>query len=196
MIKAIETRYAGCRFRSRLEARWAVFFDRLNIPWEYEPQGYELPSGRYLPDFYLPKQAAHFEVKGVAPDDKYAELLADLVRATKQRLVLAVGSIPNPDAYEVQAEGALGATFWMEIFDGRPVEGPDGVQDFGWDNYQTWSRCDRCGSLDVQYDHRFCRNYCGCYAGQEFSVHYADEVVLDAYTAARSARFEHGERGA
>jgi len=27
VIQAIETRYAGYRFRSRLEARWAVFFD-------------------------------------------------------------------------------------------------------------------------------------------------------------------------
>jgi hypothetical protein len=40
--KPIETRYAGCRFRSRLEARWAVFFDRLGIAWEYEPEGFEL----------------------------------------------------------------------------------------------------------------------------------------------------------
>lgn len=53
MIKAIETRYKGYRFRSRLEARWAVFFDRLGLRWEYEPEGYELPSGRYLPDFFI-----------------------------------------------------------------------------------------------------------------------------------------------
>jgi hypothetical protein len=30
-MKAIETRYAGCLFRSRLEARWAVLFDHLGI---------------------------------------------------------------------------------------------------------------------------------------------------------------------
>lgn len=51
MIKAIETVYRGYRFRSRLEARWAVFFDALGVKWEYEPQGFELLSGRYLPDF-------------------------------------------------------------------------------------------------------------------------------------------------
>jgi hypothetical protein len=28
-VKAIDTRYAGCLFRSRLEARWAVFFERI-----------------------------------------------------------------------------------------------------------------------------------------------------------------------
>ena len=51
-IKPIETIYKGYRFRSRLEARWAVFFDALGVKWEYEPEGFELPSGkRYLPDF-------------------------------------------------------------------------------------------------------------------------------------------------
>lgn len=53
-IKAIETKYNGYRFRSRLEARWAVFFDEMGVDYEYELEGFELPSGaRYLPDFYL-----------------------------------------------------------------------------------------------------------------------------------------------
>lgn len=51
-IKPIETEYNGYRFRSRLEARWAVFFDALGVSYEYEPEGFELPSGKkYLPDF-------------------------------------------------------------------------------------------------------------------------------------------------
>lgn len=51
-IKPIETYYNGYRFRSRLEARWAVFLDALGVEYEYEPEGFELPSGkRYLPDF-------------------------------------------------------------------------------------------------------------------------------------------------
>ena len=54
-IKAIRTEYKGHLFRSRLEARWAVFFDALGIAWEWEPEGYELRDGtRYLPDFWLP----------------------------------------------------------------------------------------------------------------------------------------------
>lgn len=52
LMKAIETKYKGYRFRSRLEARWAVFFDALGLKWEYEPEGFELSNGeRYLPDF-------------------------------------------------------------------------------------------------------------------------------------------------
>lgn len=53
-IKPIETFYKGCRFRSRAEARWAVFFDACNVEWEYEPEGYDLGNGLYyLPDFLL-----------------------------------------------------------------------------------------------------------------------------------------------
>mgnify|MGYP003534847135 FL=1 len=54
MLRAIETRYKGYRFRSRLEARYAVLFDSLKIEWEYEPEGYVLEDGTwYLPDFFI-----------------------------------------------------------------------------------------------------------------------------------------------
>lgn len=54
-LRAIQTPYNGVPFRSRLEARWAVFFDNLGIDWEYEPEGYLLRDcTRYVPDFWLP----------------------------------------------------------------------------------------------------------------------------------------------
>lgn len=63
-IKAIETFYADHYFRSRLEARWAVYFDSLGIQWIYEHEGYVLSSGvNYLPDFYLPALDMHVEIK-------------------------------------------------------------------------------------------------------------------------------------
>lgn len=53
-IKPIETIYKGYKFRSRLEARWAIVFDRLGLKWEYEKQGYDLGEyGLYLPDFSI-----------------------------------------------------------------------------------------------------------------------------------------------
>jgi hypothetical protein len=52
-ISPIQTRYAGCHFRSRTEARWAVVFDHFGIVWEYEPDGFHLESGNYLPDFKI-----------------------------------------------------------------------------------------------------------------------------------------------
>lgn len=63
-IRAIETHYKGYRFRSRLEARWAVVFDKLGLEWEYEPEGFVLEDGqRYLPDFYFTDSKWFLEIK-------------------------------------------------------------------------------------------------------------------------------------
>lgn len=41
-------------FRSKLEARWALFFDLIREPWLYEPKSFILENGMvYVPDFYL-----------------------------------------------------------------------------------------------------------------------------------------------
>ena len=72
-LNAIETRYKGYRFRSRLEARWAVFFDTLKIPWEYEKEGYDLgEDGWYLPDFWLPT-VGNFDGVGIWAEVKPQE---------------------------------------------------------------------------------------------------------------------------
>ena len=63
-IRAIETVYNGYKFRSRLEAKWAVFFDAVGIKYQYEIEGYEMDDIRYLPDFYLPEYDRWFEIKG------------------------------------------------------------------------------------------------------------------------------------
>ncbi len=48
-MKAIPTRYSNINFRSRLEAKWAAFFDKLRWPWEYEPMDFD----GWIPDFLL-----------------------------------------------------------------------------------------------------------------------------------------------
>jgi len=57
-VKAIERSTTAYRFRSRLEARWAVFFDTLGVKYEYEKEGYDLDGTWYLPDFWLPEHNA------------------------------------------------------------------------------------------------------------------------------------------
>lgn len=48
-IEAIPTDYAGVRFRSKLEATWARFFDVIGLAWEYEPCQME----GWWPDFLI-----------------------------------------------------------------------------------------------------------------------------------------------
>ena len=80
-MKAIETAYDGYRFRSRLEARWAVFFNTLGISYEYEKEGFDLDGTYYLPDFWLPEQKCWIEVKGQEPTKKEIEKCQHLSKA-------------------------------------------------------------------------------------------------------------------
>lgn len=178
-ITPIETRYAGCRFRSRLEARWAVFFDALAIPWEYEPQGFAFDGFAYLPDFWLPHQNVWYEVKPRTVLDCCWDLLEGFQYGVQGRVVLAAGNIPRPDRFYPACMDDDDADFYMAVVG---------------DCYYAWCRCDKCGATDVQYEGRAERN-CKCNPGQDKGregAYHPD--ILAAYTLARSARFEHGEK--
>ena len=117
-MKVIETRYKGCRFRSRTEARWAVYFDAVGVKWEYEPEGFEFEDGhpfretdggmsfaaggRYLPDFRILRKGVVVwaEVKGAEFTPGERELCELLVINTHQPCLLLAG-IPEPVPYPV-----------------------------------------------------------------------------------------------
>ena len=92
-IRAIETHYAGCRFRSRTEARWACFFNKMSWDWEFEPQGFETPNGRYLPDFKVASSSGThwFEVKPFTSDLPNEERWYDVVDGTGLFMIVAYG---------------------------------------------------------------------------------------------------------
>lgn len=90
-IAAIQTRYGGRLFRSRLEARWSIFFDCLGIRYSYEPDGYALGAGAYLPDFWLTDLKLFLEIKGQEPTSEERAKCADLAERVQQDCLLAVG---------------------------------------------------------------------------------------------------------
>jgi hypothetical protein len=67
MIRATETIYNGYRYRSRLEARWAVFLDEMSVKYQYEVEGFDFGDTKYLPDFYLSEQKLWLEIKPEKP---------------------------------------------------------------------------------------------------------------------------------
>ena len=72
-LPGISTRYHGRQYRSRLEARWACFFDLLGWRYEYEPCDFE----GWIPDFVLCEAFTVFvEVKPVTtfPQDVAAKI--------------------------------------------------------------------------------------------------------------------------
>ena len=78
MIKPIETEYKGYRFRSRLEARWAIALDTMGLKWHYEHEGFAIDGlGWYLPDFWLPDLKCWAEVKpGAFTKEEFAKAAA------------------------------------------------------------------------------------------------------------------------
>jgi len=96
MIKAIETVYNNYRFRSRLEARWAVFFDTLGMPYEYEKEGYDLEGLWYLPDFWLPQQNCWVEIKGEEPTAEEHQKAKLLATYTQKDVTIFYGNIEPP----------------------------------------------------------------------------------------------------
>ena len=123
MNEGIPTTYAGIHFRSRLEARWAAFFNELRWPWEYEPRDF---SG-WIPDFILlGATPVYIEVK---PASKFPPAVAakiDVTECTDE--VLIVGLTPSlPDdewGDELVVLGWLrelyeGTTWWEPAIVGR-----------------------------------------------------------------------------
>lgn len=80
-MEAIETRFSGRVFRSRLEATWAAFFDSLGWQWEYEP--FDLNG--WFPDFLIcgTEEPILVEVKPIATFDTARENITDATLANK-----------------------------------------------------------------------------------------------------------------
>lgn len=110
---AIETRYKGFRFRSRTEARWAVFFDALGVKWDYERDGYDLGEGSlYLPDFWLFDSQCYAEVKGQEFTVKEVNLCRVLALKSSYPVVMLPG-VPEARAYQAEMpNGLLGVHEW------------------------------------------------------------------------------------
>ena len=177
--QAIQTELWGYRCRSRLEARWLVYLDALHITFDFEPEGYELKSGKYLPDLWLPQVSLFAEIKPDRPTMGELNRACDLVRTTKQGLIFLIG-IPDLYSYPVvqYAENALpdmnGVHFtdaMVAMYHGYPVNEHRFYSSTGWEHPTEIDR------YIVPQDQRKLWN---------------DEVGF-AIEAARSARFEHGE---
>lgn len=106
-FKALDTRYAGHKFRSRLEAKWAVYFDALGARWEYEKQGFNLGNGQcYLPDFWMPDLECWLEVKPEDPTpDEWNK--CELLGQGTGRAVVIVWGMPEKGNLSAYCDSTL-----------------------------------------------------------------------------------------
>lgn len=203
-INPIETVYKGHRFRSRLEARWAVFFDVLGIEWEYEIEGFKITANwsdkgtktwYYLPDFYLPESKTWVEVKGLIEDvsDDYWFMLACVVdwggylphledSLDTERGMIILSGLPSPDTlplFPILQHGKGGWCRAVEIYNHGFRLYPLGIErhfDSSWG--------EEAG--------KHIKDYCMRIKKIEFDNNHS--LVKNALVHARSARFEYGEK--
>ena len=229
-IQAIETTYAGCRFRSRAEARWAVFLDTLRIPWIYEHQGYNLAdSGPYLPDFLVYPGAPHqfwLEIKGKYPTADEIARGQELSTAAglTTYLYFAPVEIPAPNLSAITLDEFHGGEGWSwddqwgwvaspfeqpatYELDLHPTafrfdpQRPDKPERKASSNFIWWTECPHCGRVLLKF--RGQPGWCPKFADEQYDEERDGPLyprfchntprLLNAYCAARSARFEHGE---
>ena len=216
-IKAIETEYKGYRFRSRLEARWAVFFDALGLKWDYEPEGFDLTDACLTWMAELEREILNDGA------DYCRSRLADLQSLVKNKKALWY----LPDFYlrdlgewveikPYQGMGPWSNDIRHSLFPGYllVVCGIPGAVDIHSDDwsysacYQVWDcgdtsfllcECAICGALGFQYMGRADRNNHapGCTVirpHQDRGNNSDSPRIRHAAKIATSARFEHGEK--
>ncbi|MDJ0342216.1 hypothetical protein QMK19_03320 [Streptomyces sp. H10-C2] len=218
-IQAIETYYGGHRFRSRLEARWAVVFDSLNLRWEYEPQGYRIGESRrpYLPDFYLTDLNWWIEVKG-AEDRLDLDLLCDAVHPTQglgradgfhMTNLLILGGIPRAEGtyahWSISRSAAIGTNcggscaftgprYGLHQFMPVPDARRRGSAGLAGDDLDLYDELYRRGSM-IQPACRSTTQRPDIDMTRALPIADGNDLPhLDAaYLLGRTARFEHGE---
>lgn len=174
-FRVLPTEYAGFTFRSRTEARWAVFFDALNLKWDYEREGFEFNGQRYLPDFWLAELDRWLEVKGTVPTRDEKEKAQWLADGTGYYVLLAFGEPSLP-------QHGWNESMWIL-----------GTDDEGglWDSGYWWCECPYCGFIDAEFMGRAARLRCRCivsrYPDEDKAYNFDSERLTSAYTAARTA---------
>lgn len=199
-IRPIETHYKGYRFRSRLEARWAVFFDAMDLTWEYEPEGFVTSAGPYLPDFrvWTPQgKPVWYEVKPehTASDAKFDAFVAGLGLSDEySRATLLSGDpvsmLSAPDVTMCPRCGLVERGCIHEVY--SDIHEPATKEHFlycqgcDWETPSGGGHPLETGLLGLDfYPHKGSIVFWPVFAEQVFQV----------AKRARAARFEHGERG-
>ena len=194
-IKPIETVYNGYRFRSRLEARWAVFFDALEIKYEYEPEGFNLGNGvYYLPDFLLHNIITRYAQKD-EPRDIYVEVKGIMTNKDRHKIEQFSEELNVPVAIGCSDMIFISPANWGNAYS---------VGDFAEMSYL--GRCNKCGTLYfISENGSYTSTCCGFYDGDRTfnALAYGDKPtekpwkcdnkITSAFLKAKQARFEHGE---
>lgn len=175
MANVKEICWNGYRMRSKIEAKWALFFETISVEYFYEPDTIALERGdkivNYLPDYFLPdlgKSGSYFEVKL----DKNPT-----VDECQKCFMLAVQT--NKDVY----------LFYEEIgkkhTNGYLYKGGTGA----FVPQMQWTQCPRCSAFGITHMGIVAAMKCGCCNGMVDLTNSSSYDITEAVKVVRAERF-------
>ena len=208
--QVLPTAHGGWHFRSRLEARWAVFMTVLKVPFVYEihafdvdysnqelkqsfapprTQGSARAGGRrqhyYTPDYWLPAQGGRggifLEIKGAYPTVLEVTKAAKLAEITRSPVYVFFGPMGKPFVSRVNS--GVKAMAFLPNQTGPPTQ----LEPF------AWVECPLCHALDITLRGQPACGTCpdgdtASYASGAYSLYFSR--LERAYAAARSFNFD------
>ena len=200
--QVMETWYNKRLYRSRTEARWAVFLDTLQEPFVYEEECFLLPPVHtwdgeqsvlakdcdvlYLPDFWLPRAQQYIEVK---PLGKHGAPMVGALELEKAYRLMMQEAAPVVLLCGQPGLVVPGDTFRLYV----AFTPCDDAHEY------LWCVCPVCGTAGMAYEGRSDRLACkngGCArtphgdGGESFDA----PRLVHAFDVARNARFDWHDR--
>lgn len=136
------TWYNNYFFRSKLEAKWAVFFDLMKIKWSYEPEQFTCDDGsQYTPDFYLPEVFLRDEKRGL-----YLEIKPSSYRSERTYLDRITSALKDSQLVLLVGD-PIDAIIDVHLYENHNEQlCPP------WDNCMVFMYCNSCHTVKFEFD--------------------------------------------
>lgn len=190
-VRGIPTTYNGTKFRSRLEGRWAAFFDLIGWRWIYEP----FDTAHWIPDFLIQGASpllievgpcdlwsdystkAEKAIAAFPPVNAYCERIDHdtccheddfVVSTVPDRTSLVLGNFPIVDSPVGPAAGLItsdGTWFWTDA--------------------AIWGQCPTCDTVCVTHATGIYNHWpCGHHTGGDYGRSISEASIVTTWNQA------------
>jgi len=143
------------KFRTKIHARWAMFFNILEVPFEYMTSPIYLgPEMHYLPEFWLPEQDCWMIIRKDLFNYNKERLMAWALSRYTEKVVFAFYDCKKGISENINVNSKPGTL--NDCHMGQFLT-PKGDRD----GLMEWGICDQCGSKNI-----------GCYGLHELCYHH------------------------
>lgn len=171
ILSSHATMLDGIVFRSRLEARWYLFFKSLGLEVCYEPKCFAIEGGiAYKPDFHLPAQL-HFPLPWwfeVKPSIESDLTKPELFSSTMDSAIGILTDLPRDDSDDELCKFTI-------------LAGPGGDYNY------AFCECRYCEVIGFTWEGR--EDRIGCCCSDERRYGYRTAKLAEAFNNARNTKF-------